>query len=99
QNEWPRPKKRAAPARARGPMNLPQKLLAFTLLGAEWVLWLLIALSIISVAIMIERALYFRRLRIDVEELVDSLRRLLVKGDFEGVRKKAKETRGPEAEV
>ena len=64
-------------------MNLTQKLLAFTLLGAEWVLWLLIILSIASVAIMIERALYFRSLRID----------------FDGARKKAKDTRGPEAEV
>ena len=38
-------------------MDLTSKFLAFTLLGAQWVLWLLIALSVISVAIMIERAL------------------------------------------
>ena len=80
-------------------MNLTQKLLAFTLLGAEWVLWLLIILSIASVAIMIERALYFRSLRIDFDELADAIRRLLIKGDIDGARKKAKETRGPEAEV
>lgn len=80
-------------------MNLTQKLLSFALLGAEWVLWLLIILSVASVAIMIERALYFNGLRIDFEELADSLRRLLVKGDFEGARKKAKGTRGVEAEV
>lgn len=80
-------------------MNLTQKFLAFTLLGAEWVLWLLVVLSVISVAIMIERSLYFRSLRIDFEELADSLRRLLVKGDFEGARNKARDTRGPEAEV
>jgi biopolymer transport protein ExbB len=38
---------------------LVDKLLAFTLLGAEWVLWLLLALSILSVAVMVERGLYF----------------------------------------
>jgi len=34
---------------------IAEKLLAFTLLGAGWVLWLLLALSVLSVAVMIER--------------------------------------------
>ena len=38
---------------------IADKLLAFTLLGAGWVLWLLLALSVLSVAVMVERALYF----------------------------------------
>jgi biopolymer transport protein ExbB len=80
-------------------MNLTQKLLSFTLLGAEWVLWLLIILSVISVAIMIERVLYFRSIRIDFEELAEALRKLLVGHNFEGARKKARDTRGVEAEV
>ena len=42
---------------------IAQKLLAFTLLGAGWVLWLLLGLSVVSVAVMIERALYFQRRR------------------------------------
>jgi biopolymer transport protein ExbB len=42
---------------------IANKLLAFTLLGAGWVLWLLLGLSILSVAVMIERALYFGRRR------------------------------------
>jgi len=37
-------------------MHITERFLAFTLLGAEWVLWLLIGLSIVSFAIMIERA-------------------------------------------
>ena len=36
-----------------------QKLLAIVNLGAAWVLWLLIALSVISVGIMIERGAFF----------------------------------------
>jgi biopolymer transport protein ExbB len=38
---------------------ISDKLLAFTLLGAGWVLWLLLALSVLSVAVMVERGLYF----------------------------------------
>lgn len=43
-------------------MNLTEKFLQFALLGAEWVLWLLIVLSVISVYIMLERFLFFRPL-------------------------------------
>jgi biopolymer transport protein ExbB len=42
---------------------IADKLLAFTLLGAGWVLWLLLGLSVLSVAVMIERAVYFGRRR------------------------------------
>ena len=80
-------------------MNLTQKLLGFTLLGAEWVLWLLIGLSVISVGIMIERILYYRGLNIDFGALADGIRQRLVKGDFEGARKIARDTQGVEAEV
>lgn len=46
--------------------------------GAEWVMWLLLALSAISVSIVLERLLVFRRGRGDV----DALRRTLA-GDLE----------------
>lgn len=42
---------------------IAERLLAFTLLGAGWVLWLLLALSLLSVTVMVERALYFGRRR------------------------------------
>ena len=42
---------------------IAEKLLAFTLLGAGWVLWLLLGLSVLSVAVMVERAVYFARRR------------------------------------
>lgn len=41
-------------------MNLTQSFVDFALLGAEWVMWLLIVLSIVSIAIMVDRALWFR---------------------------------------
>jgi biopolymer transport protein ExbB len=55
-------------------MDLTAKFLAFTLLGAQWVLWLLIGLSVISVAIMIERLLYFARRKVDLDALVRDAR-------------------------
>ncbi len=51
----------------------------FDSLGAEWVLWLLVILSAVSVLVIVERALYFRRNSVDMESLrkrtVDALRR------------------------
>jgi biopolymer transport protein ExbB len=62
-------------------MDLTSKFLAFTLLGAQWVLWLLIVLSIISVAIMIERGIYFARRRVDLDQLGREVREALRSGD------------------
>lgn len=42
---------------------LSQRLLSLTLLGASWVLWLLVGLSVLSVAVALERAVYFFRRR------------------------------------
>lgn len=41
-------------------MNLTQSFVDFALLGAEWVMWLLVILSVVSIAIMVDRALWFR---------------------------------------
>jgi biopolymer transport protein ExbB len=43
-------------------MNLTEKFLQFALVGAEWVLWLLVVLSVISVYVMIERYMFFRQM-------------------------------------
>jgi biopolymer transport protein ExbB len=67
-------------------MHITEKLLAFTLFGAEWVLWLLIALSVISVAIMIERAWFFATHRLDIPALEESLRHLLAEEKVDDAR-------------
>ncbi len=64
-------------------MDITSKFLAFTLLGAQWVLWLLIALSVLSVAVMIDRFLYFLRRRVDLEQLSSDVREALRGGDIE----------------
>ena len=58
-------------------MNIADQFLAFTLLGSSWVLWLLIGLSVISVAIMIERGIYFVRHRMDVDALAAEIRQVM----------------------
>jgi biopolymer transport protein ExbB/TolQ len=41
--------------------NIVEELLQMTLLGTEWVLWLLLILSVVSIAIAVERMWYFLR--------------------------------------
>ena len=48
--------------------------------GAEWVLWLLLALSVVSVMVMVERLLFFRRQRVDYSTLMDGLTAALAQG-------------------
>lgn len=45
--------------------------------GAGWVMWLLIVLSVLSVAIILERAWFFHSLRDDLARLATDLRRAL----------------------
>ncbi len=42
-------------------MDLEQKMLDFALLGAGWVMWLLVALSVLCVGVAIERAIFLMR--------------------------------------
>jgi biopolymer transport protein ExbB len=80
-------------------MHITEKLLAFTLFGAEWVLWLLIGLSVVSVAIMIERAWFFATHRLDVPALEENLRRLLAAEKVDEARAALREGDAVEARV
>jgi biopolymer transport protein ExbB len=59
-------------------------LLSLPIFRAEWVLWLLIGLSLLSVAIMIERVIFYRRHRVDSDDIRAKLSALLERGDFAG---------------
>lgn len=80
-------------------MNITERFLAFTLLGANWVLWLLVFLSIISFAIMIERAYFFLSHGVDVQTLMQDLRRLLSKGSHTDARTRVKGSDASELRV
>jgi biopolymer transport protein ExbB len=60
---------------------LTSLLLQITLIGAEWVLWLLLLMSMISVALIVDRVLYFYRHQVDGDELADQLESHLRNGE------------------
>jgi biopolymer transport protein ExbB len=67
--------------------------------GAAWVLWFMLGLSVISLAIMLERAWLFWSLRDDVGALMRELGRLLRAGDLEGARRRLEASPSAEAAV
>jgi len=75
---------------------LTQKLLQVSLLGAEWVLWLLIALSVVSVGVILERVWFFLRGRLKERQEVEGL---ILSGELDAAGKKLATERGLEAEV
>ena len=68
-------------------------------LGAGWVLILMFALSVISVAIMLERGWLFISLRDDIPKLMRDLAALLRAGDWEGARRRLEASPSAEAAV
>lgn len=67
--------------------------------GAEWVMWLLIGLSVVSVAIMLERAWFYWSLRDDLAILAQKFRDALKKGDLAGARSTLEKSPSAEAAV
>jgi len=65
---------------------LSQRLLSFSLIGAEWVLWLIIALSLVSLAIIGDRLVLYLRTRERLLELEPLLVRALGRGDLAAAR-------------
>jgi biopolymer transport protein ExbB/TolQ len=56
------------------------------LLGAEWVLWLLLVLSAVSIAIAIEKAVYFYRSRVAVLTVSEEFQKILYNQGLEKAR-------------
>jgi biopolymer transport protein ExbB/TolQ len=67
-------------------MNLTSQMLGMALMGAEWVLWLLVGLSVVSFAIIVERAIFFYSQRGDLENLGDEIRDLVAAGQPDEAR-------------
>jgi biopolymer transport protein ExbB/TolQ len=63
--------------------GLVQTLLGLPVFRSEWVLYLLLGLSVISVAVMVERWFFYRRHRVDAGALRAELTKLLTAGNFE----------------
>jgi biopolymer transport protein ExbB len=68
----------------------------FTRTGAEWVMYALLALSVASIAVILERALFFRRYG---RSRAESVAPLLAAGKLERASLEVEDLRGLEAEV
>lgn len=68
-------------------------------LGTGWILALMLVLSIVSLAIMLERAWLYWSLRDDIDALMRDLGRLLRGGDLDAARRRLEESRSAEAAV
>ncbi len=78
---------------------LVEKLLKVALLGSAWVMWLLLALSVFSIATMIERWIFFKRRSDDIDELGENLIAALEQGDRAKAEAVLKASRSVEATV
>ncbi|HEY6558288.1 MAG TPA: MotA/TolQ/ExbB proton channel family protein [Polyangiaceae bacterium] len=74
-----------------------QKLM--TNFGAGWVMYLLIGLSVVSVAVMLERGWFYWSLRDDIAKLAKQLREHLHVGDLDGAVKRMETSPSAEAAV
>ena len=68
-------------------------------LGASPVMWLMLVLSVASVAVMLERAVFFQRIRADMHALVRGLSERLRARDLDGARRVLDQSRSAEAAV
>ncbi len=80
-------------------MHIAEHILAFTLLGSEWVLWLLVLLSILSVTIMVERGIAMSGRLVDYEGLSGKLQEKIAAGDLKAARELLGEPKSPEVRV
>jgi biopolymer transport protein ExbB len=78
---------------------LEDGMLAFALLGAGWVLWLLVGLSVACIAVALERALYLARNRSDRAALAEAVNGFLSHGDRAALGQKLASMEGAEARI
>ncbi len=75
------------------------RLLNMAMLGGEPILYLLIGLSLLSIAVVVERCFVYGRNRIDLPGFTSKMVHLLNNGDTDGARKLAESSRAAEAQV
>jgi len=76
-----------------------QVIKAFALLGGEWVLYLLLGLSLWGVAVIWDRTVYFRKKNRDAEKLESQIPDLLTQGKIKEVGDFLKNSNTPEANI
>jgi biopolymer transport protein ExbB len=67
-------------------MDIQQKLTGFAMMGATWIMWVLVALSVGGVAVALERAVYLIRTSENVRKLKQQILGLIRSGDIDEAR-------------
>ena len=80
-------------------MDIVERMTGLAELGPRWVLWLLFALSVVAIAVIIERVVLLLSSRDDVARLRVELRRLLDAGDEGAARRRLEASPSFEARV
>jgi biopolymer transport protein ExbB/TolQ len=81
-------------------VELTPLIMKVALLGAEWVLWLLLILSAVSFTIAVEQALYFYKSRLQVLEVSDRFQKTLYRDGLDSARKLLKDKENsPQARI
>lgn len=80
-------------------MDIQQKLTGFAMMGATWIMWVLVGLSVGGIAVALERAIYLIRTSENVRKLKIQILALLRKGDVDGARARLKQSPSHVAEI
>ncbi|HVY40475.1 MAG TPA: MotA/TolQ/ExbB proton channel family protein [Polyangia bacterium] len=78
---------------------LMQKLVFVANIASQAVLYVLLALSVLSIGVIIERWVYFARRRDDMDRLSDRLRKVFGRGDVAAARKLLGDSKSVEAAI
>jgi biopolymer transport protein ExbB len=80
-------------------MDIQTRLTGFAMMGATWVMWLLVGLSVGGLAVALERAIYLVLRRDNVRKLKAQVLSLLRRGDMAAARARLAQSRSVEAQV
>jgi biopolymer transport protein ExbB/TolQ len=79
--------------------SIVKALLSLPIFQAEWVLYLLLGLSLASIAVMLERWIFYYRRRLDLETVKHAFGKALDRGDFEAAAKVLADHKGLATDV
>jgi len=80
-------------------MDIQQKLTGFAMMGATWIMWLLVGLSVGGIAVALERAIYLIRTSENVRKLKSQILGMIRGGDIVGARARLEQSPSHEARV
>ena len=80
-------------------MDIQQKLTGFAMMGATWIMWVLVGLSVGGLAVALERAIYLIRTSENIRKLKAQILAMIRGGDIIGARVRLEQSPSHEARV